>query len=612
MNTRSTFALSLVLAGLVIAYVFIGRMERDVIEDRAEAKKLFDFVPQDVTTLSITRQGQAPVEAIRNEEGQWSIVAPSPHIPANGPVWTALTDAVASLTNERTIDTSPQNLSSYQLDPPLVSIVVATKRGQLNRIAFGSLDPTQVNRYARMGDGQIFLAPARAFNSLNRKLKDLRDRRVFHFVGEGIASIDFKRHAAEGADEIDDPRLAKRAQAIEETYTFANLELWRLTKPIDALANQDKLNALASQLRFASGRHYIDEPESLSDYGLDPPFAELIVHSVSGEAETLLLGWPSTAEDNSGFFAKRAGNPSVFIIDAHLLTLLPDGPGGYREKRLFTREARQLKTIRYSDPRSNFLLENDPATGWHLVEPAADDTDQIAVSMYIAILKQVEGLSFPINQQMPSLDPPRLSLQFTYSDGTPPSTIRIGGLVPSSNPIEFYAMQDIDTATTVSFESLRILQATPFAFRVKTLFPLQQAQIQEMELIFEDRRYLFHYEAGIWTLTEPRGARIETQSDVHSLLKTFATTLAKGIADPPPSADAQGLDRPILTVKFQVTDDASTGTTNQMGPFYIGNRDTMNPRQRYLWLGDKKTVYLVDQSLIDGVRDALLGVIIQK
>ncbi len=610
MNTRSTLALFLVFAGLLVAYVIMGRMQEQGIQERAEAKKLFDFKPDDVTSLSITRQAQPPVEALRDDARQWSIVAPARHISPNGPLWTALSEIVASLTNERSIDSSPQSPADYQLDPPLLSIAFTTTDNQRYQIAFGSLDPTQVNRYASMGNGEVFLAPVRAYNALNRKLQDLRDSRLFPYMDEGITGIDFKRHGAEGADDIEDPRLAQRAQAIEETYTIVNLERWRLTKPIDVAANQDKLNALAYQLRFTQGRGYVDEPESLSDYGLDPPYAQLTVHGISEETRTLLLGWSSTADDNSGFFAKLADNPSVFTVDAHLFTLLPEGPGAFREKRLFTREAKQLKTIRYRDPHSNFLLENDADTGWHLAGPAAGDTDQLAVSMYIGYLKRIEGLSFPESDPAPSFGSSRLSLEFTYSDDSPPSTIRIGGPVPTSNPLEFYAMQDIDITTTVSFSTFDILRVAPFDFRVKTLFPIQEVQIQEIDIIFEDRRYSIQYKSDTWTIAAPRGARLETQSDVHSLLKTFVTTLATGIADPPPSPDRQGTDNPILTVRFQVTDNADPGTITEIGPIFVGNRDENNPRQRYVWLDGKETIYLVDQALIEGVRDALRGVIL--
>ncbi len=609
MSTRATVALVLVFAGLLTAYWVTGRIERNVIKQAAEAKKLFDFAPEDITTLSIARHGEAPVEALRKDDGQWTIAAPYPHVRPNGPVWTALTIVVASLTNEREIDAGTDALADYQLEAPVLSVIFGTKQGQLSQVAFGALDPTQVNRYARLGEGQVFLCPARFFQALNRGLQELRDTRMFAHLGEGVERIDFERHATEGADEIEDPGMAARARGIDETYVLAEDGEWRLSKPVDATASQAKLDALASWLRFATGRGYIDEPESLSDYGLDPPYAELTAYGPTGEGLTLLIGWPSGDEDKPGLFVKRADNPSVFVAEAHLVTLLPAGPGDFREGRLFTREAKNLKTIRYLDSRSEMLLENDPDEGWRLVDPPADDTDQFAVSMYIAVLKSIQGLSFPEGDEALSIESPRLSLEFTYTDGAPPSSIRIGGPVPSSNPIVFSALQDIGAATTISFDSFRNLQADSFRFRIKTLFPFRRDAVRGVDLTFDDRHYVFGYENGVWTLSEPRGARLETQSDVHSLIDTFSTTLAKGIADPPPAADVQGRNDPILTVVFEVVDDPLTDTRRTVGPVHVGNRLTSNSRQRFLWIEGKAPVYHVDQALIDGVRDALRGVV---
>ncbi len=611
MTTRATLILIVVFSGFVAAYWITGRIERENIKQAAQAKKLFDFAAEDITTLSIARQGEDTVEALRRDDGLWSIAAPHTHIPPNAPLWDALTKIFTSLTNERDIDADPDTPEDYGLGTPPLSVIAGTKQGEVIQVAFGALDPTQVNRYARIGNGQVFLTPAGAFNALNRRLDELRDRRLLTHVGEGIVQLEVKRRETEGAEEIEDPRLAARAKGIDESFTLGDDGLWRITLPVRAESRQDKIKALVSYLEFATGRGYIDAPRNLSDYGLAPPYAEVTVHNPAGEAQTLLLGWPSGGEDDSGVFVKRNDNSSVFIADAHLLTLLPAGPSDFREKRLFTHEATRLKTIRYKDARSEMLLENDPDAGWQLLEPTSEDTDQVAVSMYIAMLRRVEGISFPEGEDAPPLDSPRLTLEFTFVDDTPPSALHIGAPVPSSSPMEFYARQDIGVATTISFESLRMLQAVPFDFQVKTIFPFQSDDVREIDLVLEDRRYVFRHGDGVWRLIEPRGARIETQTDVHSLIETFVKSQARGVAEPPPSDGVQGRDEPMLVVTFQILDSTAAETTRAFGPVRVGNRVTRNSRHRFLWMDDNAPIYLVDQALIDGVRDALLGVVYQ-
>ena len=147
---------------------------------------------------------------------------------------------------------------------------------------------------------------------------------------------------------------------------------------------------------------------------------------------------------------------------------------------------------------------------------------------------------------------------------------------------------------------------------MKTLFPFPTEDLREIDLILEDRHYVFSYGDGVWRLIEPRGARIETQTDVYSLIETFVKSQAKGIAEPPPSDEVRGKDEPILVVTFQILDGQAADTTRTFGPVRVGNRVTSNSRHRFLWTDGKTPIYLVDQALIDGVRDALLGVVYQS
>ena len=609
MSTRSTLGLAATLAVMLVAYWLIGRIDRSVSREAAEVEKVFTFSSIDVASISIARIGEDLVEAARDDTGQWAITIPYRHIPANQPLWNALSAAISSLTNERTIDEKPNNLEDFQLDSPLLTVIVGTANDPLMQLAFGSLDPTQVNRYAQVGDGPVFLAPAGTFSMLDRGLEDLRDRSAFTNLEEGISRIDFVRRATSGAEEIEDPDIAARAMPINESYQIDDTGMWRMTRPVEAVLRQDGINALAAQLRLAAGRGYIDEPESLSDYGLDPPFAEVTVHSMEGGSQTLLLGWLSGGDKGGGLFVKREDSRSVFVAELRLFLLLPAAPDDFREKHLFTHEAKSLKTIRYRDAHNELLLEQDEAEGWRLVEPPVDDTDQIAVSMYVAMLKSIEGESFPQVQQVASLETPRLSLEFTYSDDTAPSAIHVGGPLPSSNPVTFYARQDIGVVSAISFDSLRMLQTKPFDFRIKTIFPFRPGDVQGIDLLFEDRRYVFRRTQGTWILEEPRGARLESQSDVRALLRAFVDSRASGIADSTSVAGALGADGPMLRVSFDLVGEAGEDSSITFGPVEVGERTDPNSRLRFLSVEGKSTIYLVDQSLINDVRDAVQGVV---
>ena len=607
MNARATLGLAIAFAALLTAYWLTGKIDRSATREARDVEPVFTFQADDIDGMRIAQLGAAPVEATRDRDGIWSIVQPHAHIPANQALWNRLATALTAVTNQRTIDDAPTSLADFQLDQPALTIVVEGGASANTQIAFGSLDPTQVNRYARVGDGPVFLAPSSAFEMLNRTLDDLRDRRIFTHLEGGIPRVDFVRHATGGAEELEDASLVSRSLRIDESYEVDDTGFWHLARPTAAVLQQERIVPLAAYLRLAVGRGYIDEPESLSDYGLDPPFAELRAHNVDGETHTLLLGWLSGGDDEGGIFVKRADSSSVYVADSRLFLLLPAEPQDYREKRLFTHAATTLKTIRYEDAQNVIELEHDDELGWQMIEPPSEDTDQIAVSMYIAMLKSIEGVAFPEETEIPSLATPRVTLDFSFTDDTPPSTVLLGGPLSDTVPPLFYARQDIGVVTAIPFDALRMLQAEPFDFRIKRIFPFEASAVEHIDLLFEDRRYVYRLEEGNWILEEPRGARLESQADVRALLETFVQCRASGIVDTEAAADAQ-LD-PILRVSFGIS---GSGQSITLGPIEVGARTDANSRQRHLRIPGKTTPYLVDQALISDVRDALQGVVFSQ
>lgn len=611
MTARATVVLGVLFAALTGLYFYTGSRERTIERRAAEAKRIFDFTADDVTTLSITQQGGVPVEALRDQSGHWRIAAPHDFIPPYEPVWNQIAEVVAGMMNERTIDEDVNDPSAYALDDPRLSVIVGTKEGALTEIAFGALDPTERHRYTRIGDGGVFLCAADTFARLDRSLINLRDRRMFTHLDEGVTRIDYERLATRVNDEtaIDDAEVASRTTAIDESYAINDEGEWRLVEPVDARARQDVLVPLARILQSLGGREFIDEPDALANYGLDPPFARLTAYAPDGTKQTVLLGWIADDPKNAGMFVKRTNNPSVIVVDAKLLTLLPSEPEAYREKRLFTREATHLKTLRYSDSQHSLTLENTADKGWRLVEPPAGDTDQVAASMYVALLKRVEGASFPEVDDPPGFDPPRIALDFTYDDGSGSSRIEVGAPVPGSDPMRFYARQDFGTLTTISFDAFRVLQTTPFDFRVKTLFPFKRESVEEIDLTFEGKHYHLRFVEGRWLVSDPPNYRLETQSDIRTLLDTFTQTKATGLADPPPAPEVQGMDDPILAVSFTFADTAAEPSGDRFGPVRIGNRKAASSRDRFVTVAGNPDVYFVDQGVIDDVRQALAGVV---
>jgi len=423
MKTRRTVVYGIVFALLAAAYALTGRIEKTIERREFEAKRLFDFNGSDVRSLSIERQDEDTVEALRGDDGTWRIVSPHDHIEPNVPMWDQLATWAAEITNERPIDENAERLELFELDEPALIVRVGTSSGTLTQLEFGAIDPTRRHRYTRVGTGsEVFLTPADAFFAFNRPLLDLRERRVFPGIGDALTAIEYRSAASEDANGNVSP-------AFTERYALDDEGIWRIESPAEARANQQKLAALAEELSLMRGENYIDDPAGLGQYGLDTPFATLTAYADGQPAGTLQIGWIDDENDGK-IFAKTNRNPSVFLVDSHLVTLLPQGPLDFREKRLYTGEATKLTRIVYRDANNAIELSAETDEGWKLVQPAADDSDQLAISFYIAVLKGIEGVSFPEDAEA-DFGEPRIELELYDRDSQTPRRIRIGGMVPA-------------------------------------------------------------------------------------------------------------------------------------------------------------------------------------
>ena len=128
---------------------------------------------------------------------------------------------------------------------------------------------------------------------------------------------------------------------------------WRVTAPYQALARHEKVQALATELQFAVCKDYIDHPENLADYGLQPAHARITFQdNLQGEKKTIWVGDADTSPDKKGLFVKAEGQDAVLVIENPLLNLLPTTPTEWRDLRLLTRRVSEIKEVTYTAART--------------------------------------------------------------------------------------------------------------------------------------------------------------------------------------------------------------------------------------------------------------------
>jgi len=610
MKIKSTVLLAVLLVLLCAGYWAAQQWGQHAQREAVERKRVFAFEAEAVRFLEIERIDEKPTAATRSETGSWTITEPNPTIPAFAKLWERVAQHLAMLSNERTIVEHPEDLAQYGLDRPVLTVCVETRDGAAATLSFGYLEPTQIFRYARCGEGPLFLVHADQFYELDRPLSLLRDTAIVDDPEASILRLEFARiWTGRGVEAIEDvPGIGEESVVVAVERADAHAP-WALIQPVAGPADQAAVAALVKELQFAVGRAYIDSPGPLADYGLDPPNLRITLQDDGlGRAQNLFLGELDSTGEVGGLYAKREGRGAVFIMDANIMTLIPETPTGLRERHLLTRQVSGIRSLEYRSREAAFVLEKADSGSWRMVQPEQDDTDQAAVSGFLSALKSLEGQAFFEGDLAAfGLDAPAVAITLTYEGEAPPAFIR---LTPNpEQPLYYYGTQDTGHIAQVYTNQVERLLVDANTFRSRELLRFVKAHAVRLEFEFEGTAYALDKVHGKWLVTDPPDKTLANQADVETLLDALNPLHASSAvqADPPLDPGAYGLDSPLLRL-FVSTRADPAGAEIRLGPVTVGQSTAENSQWRYAAVGGRDGVFTVRQDLIEAVREALRGV----
>lgn len=603
MKLRQSLFLAIVLVVLVALY-FGMQYRRDYRAGQQHlAKQVFSFTPEAVQRLSITRISEKTVTAERTDAATWQITAPNPTILPFHRMWDRVATHLAELTNEHTVLETVADLAAYGLDAPALQIEALLNNGETMFLTFGALEPTQRHRYARLNEGSLFLVGTDTFFELNRSLQDLRHRYLVRDRETPLTRIAFAWIWT------DPPREdgARRVETGQESVTIvaerASVDApWRVVSPFNALARHETIQALANELQFAVCNDFVDEPESLADYGLQPARARLsFTDARGGEEQTLWLGSVDEAPDRQGLYVKVDGHDAVLLIDGHLLTLLPSSPVEWRDLRLLTRRVSDIKELTYTTANDRFVLTKDAEQGWRLTEPELESINEFAVNGFLRFVKEVEGDEYVEDETIARLfQTPEVTMSLRFDDDNTAEIL----LAPAPDkPDVYYARQDSGEIVSLSGVAVDMLLADSETFRSRELLRFTKQNLSEFEFRHETRSFRIVRRHNAWAATQPEGYQITNQADVETLLNAINPLHALGNADNQPE-DIFGLQSPVFEIVLHL--DEETGESRQV-VLKIGNVIPDNPSERYASSSTRSGVFRISQEVMDEIREAMRG-----
>jgi len=621
---RNTIILVLILSVLILLYWFSNwwKEEQKVVYE--EAKKIFSFAPESVRELHLQQAGGPLCVGKKDIDGKWSFEKPSPDIPAFQLMWDRIAKHLSELKNQRTIIEKVDDKSAYGLDKPTLKLkAVVDEMNEPIELDFGFLDPTNTYRYAMGLKGKVFLVDDKQFFELNRSLEDLRFRFLVAVREVPLVRIEFARIWTED-DEMQNseymPKVGEESVIVIMERKNEN-EPWFLVSPSQGLADQEAVNALSSEIQFGIGRDFIDKPESLSDYGLEPPRCRLTYYDAKEKRpQTLFLGGLQTAgqstqekdkekrkrlklSDCTGVFAKLSGQNSVFLLDPHILELLPHSPESFRNRHIFTKDLTNIVKIERLDENTIvFSLEKNTEKGWMMTQPSIDDIDSLKINDYISRLKILELQSFPGGTvESRGLDKCKDVLKFTMANQ---DTIEIRYMPIPDDNLHSYINQDTGEIGIVSNDIVSQLWVLPENFRSLILYRFSPSEITEFRLNYESNEYVFQQIDKNWTVKQPENKVLKNQGDLLRLLRYLSSMSAVEVQH----QEAENkITEPIAKLSV-IQNNEGKGVPMITGALIIGLPDEKDSRYRWAKKEGKDGVYLIKQEVLDLIKDLMKSI----
>ena len=184
-------------------------------------------------------------------------------------------------------------------------------------------------------------------------------------------------HQIEQTD-IAELRLAVKGE--KEVVGRKEVDEWSLVAPVEARVDTTAFDRILRDFAGATKLRTVDEsPSDLEMYGLGEPAIEVGVKTaVDSETEyTLLIG--SQNPTKSYYFAKRADQPAVFLVNTWLKTGFEKKLKDLRNKKIVDAEKTAVSMIEVARGESVIKLEKDDGT-WQIREPVEVLADSAAVT----------------------------------------------------------------------------------------------------------------------------------------------------------------------------------------------------------------------------------------
>jgi hypothetical protein len=185
-----------------------------------------------IIKIDLKKKDAEPLVLTKGDVEQWKIVEPKPYA-ADQDTVSSLVSSVSSLNSERLVEDKASDLKTYGLDHPAVEVEVTEKSSKTHKLLVGDDTPTGSAVYAMLaGDPRVFTMASYTKNSFDKRLNDLRDKRLLTVNSDKISRLE----------------VVRKGQTLE---FGRNKDDWQIVKPKPSRADSSAVSELVRKLTDA-------------------------------------------------------------------------------------------------------------------------------------------------------------------------------------------------------------------------------------------------------------------------------------------------------------------------------------------------------------------------
>ena len=203
-------------------------------------------------------------------------------------------------------------------------------------------------------------------------------------------------------------------------------DTWRLTKPIDYLANREFIEALVTNLAAVQWHTHItaeelmNRPDAQEEFGMSEPQFAIKIRTDDSE-QNLLVGSKSVIGNE--VFVKFVGGDGLYLVDTTWMNFLPRRPEDWKDPSALPPTILGADTIEVKAGTRSFKLDLNPTNQfWRMARPIEARADTRKIVSLLTNLTATRIAAYVSDENAPDLEqfglpgtsstPPLLELSF--------------------------------------------------------------------------------------------------------------------------------------------------------------------------------------------------------